>query len=92
MELGKDVLFNVLAFALFVVFICSAIYAVWFQPAVSGAVVAALLVGAAFCGLMGNPDRFQSMKFSLTGIETKAREIIQQAEVSQHQFEKLGQL
>jgi tRNA uridine 5-carbamoylmethylation protein Kti12 len=39
---------------------------------------------------MGNPDRFQTMKFSLTGIETKAREAIQQAEVSKQQFQKLA--
>src|SRR5947209_4021586 len=89
-DLVKDILFNLFAVIFFLVFVSSAIYAVWFQHAVNGTTVAALLVAAAFCALMGNPDRFQSMKFSLTGIETRAREIIQKAEVSQHEFQRLA--
>lgn len=53
--------------------------------------VTALL--AVFCALMGNPDRFQTMKFSpLTGIETEARNTIQQAQVTLAQLQNLGSL
>jgi hypothetical protein len=53
------------------------------------ATLAAIL--AAFCCLMGNPDRFDSMSFSPTGgIQTKVRQAIQQVQVTIDQLQKLA--
>jgi hypothetical protein len=30
-----------------------------------------------FCALMGNPDRFETFKFSYSGVEATARDVIQ---------------
>ena len=54
----KDWAFNALALIFFVIFIYGLL---WKQPFRNAT---AALIAAAFCALMGNPDRFQ-MKFSL---------------------------
>jgi hypothetical protein len=55
------------------------------------AAVAAIV--AAFCALMGNPDQFQKMSFSLSsGVVVEARQTIQQAQVTLAQLQKLGSL
>jgi hypothetical protein len=55
------------------------------------AAVAAVV--AAFCALMGNPDQFQKMSFSLSsGVVVEARQTIQQAQVTLAQLQKLGSL
>jgi hypothetical protein len=83
-SLIKDWVFCALA----VIFFGASLYLLLFERAAASAGIA--VIAAVFCALMGNPDRFQSMKFSLSGVETKAREVIQQAEVSQQQFRKLA--
>lgn len=83
-NLIKDWGFSVLT----VVFFGVSLYLLLFAKATGSAGVS--VVAAVFCALMGSPDRFQSVKFSLSGIETKAREAIQQADVSQQQFQKLA--
>jgi hypothetical protein len=45
---------------------------------------------AVFCALFGNPDRFESFKFSLSGVEGRAREVIRQAEVTIDQLQRLS--
>lgn len=45
---------------------------------------------AAFCAVMGNPDRFETMKFSISGIETKSREAIRQVQVTLLQLQNLA--
>jgi hypothetical protein len=79
------------------IFFLATLYLVWINAKnikdarAGNTVVTALL--AVFCALMGNPDRFQTMKFSpLTGIETEARKTIQQAQVTLAQLQKLGSL
>ena len=53
--------------------------------------LAIVAILAAFFALMGNPDRFESMSFSpTTGIQTKARQAIQQAQVTIDQLQKLA--
>jgi hypothetical protein len=55
------------------------------------AAVAAVV--AAFCALMGNPDQFQKMSFSLSsGVVVEARQTIQQAQATLVQLQKLGSL
>ena len=83
-RLIKDCGFNILALIFFGVLL----YLLLWVNAVGSATVA--VFAAVFCALMGNPDRFQIIKFSLTGVEARAREAIQQAEVSQQQFRKLA--
>ena len=46
---------------------------------------------AAFCAIMGSPDRFQSLTFSpTTGIQMTARQAIQEVQVSIGQLRKLA--
>jgi hypothetical protein len=66
--------------ALALIFFAVVLYSLIWRKASGNATVA--MIAAVFCALMGNPDRFQTMKFSLTGIETSAREVIQQVQVS----------
>jgi hypothetical protein len=55
------------------------------------AAVAAVV--AAFCALMGNPDQFQKMSFSVSnGVVVEARQTIWQAQVTLTQLQKLGSL
>lgn len=55
------------------------------------AAVAAVV--AAFCALMGNPDQFQKMSFSLSsGVVVEARQTIKQAQATLGQLQKLGSL
>jgi hypothetical protein len=76
------------------IFFVATLYLVWqnaknIKDARAGnTAVTALL--AVFCALMGNPDRFQTMKFSFTGIETEARKTIQQVQVTLAQLQNLG--
>lgn len=74
--------------ALSLIFFGVVIYSLLWRKASGNATVA--MVAAVFCALMGNPDRFQTMKFSLTGIETSARAAIQQVQVSLQQLQKLA--
>ena len=91
MDIAKDVAFNLFALIFFGVFVAGVIASIRSKANLSAAVVAALVIAAAFCALMGNPDRFDSLKLSpVTGIEAKAREVIQKAEVTQHAFQKLA--
>jgi hypothetical protein len=75
-------------------FFCATLYLIWqnarnIKDAKAGnTAVAALL--AVFCALMGNPDRFQTFKFSFTGIEASARQAIQQVEVTVQQLRNLA--
>jgi len=83
MEIVKDIVFNALA----ILFFGAVLYSVWAQSPGSGTVA---VFAAVFCTLMGNADRFETVKFSLTGVETKAREVLRQAEVTQKAFQKLA--
>ena len=83
MERAKDVVFNLFT----ILFFGSVLYSAWLQP--SWSTVVPVLAGV-FCALIGNPDRFASIKFSLSGIEAKAREIIQKVEVSQREFQNIA--
>jgi hypothetical protein len=84
-NLIKDWGFNALALIFFVV----ALYSLLWTKAAANATVA--LIAGVFCALMGNPDRFQIMKFApLTGIETQARAAVQQVQVSLEQLQKLA--
>jgi hypothetical protein len=81
--------------ALSLIFFLATLYLVWINAKnikdarAGNTVVTALL--AVFCALMGNPDRFQTIKFSpLTGIETEARKTIEQAQVTLAQLQNLG--
>jgi hypothetical protein len=86
-------IFNILALVFFGVLL----RALWsskndpkFATAGNAAVAA---VVAAFCALMGNPDQFQKMSFSLSsGVVVEARQTIQQAQVTLAQLQKLGSL
>jgi hypothetical protein len=77
-----------------VLFFCATLYLIWqnarnIKDAKAGnTAVAALL--AVFCALMGNPDRFQTFKFSFTGIEASARQAIQQVEVTVQALQKMA--
>lgn len=82
-ERAKDVVFNLFT----ILFFGSVLYSAWLQP--SWSTVVPVLAGV-FCALIGNPDRFASIKFSLSGIEAKAREIIQKVEVSQREFQNIA--
>jgi hypothetical protein len=82
-ERAKDIIFNLFA-ALFFGFV---LYSSWLQPSWSNAVP---VLAGVFCALIGNPDRFASIKFSVSGIEAKAREIIQKVEVSQREFQNIA--
>jgi hypothetical protein len=58
------------------------------RPARNAAIGAIL---AAFCAIMGGPDRFQSLTFSpTTGIQMTARQAIQEVQVSIGQLRKLA--
>jgi hypothetical protein len=74
--------------ALALIFFLAVLYALWTKRPAGNTSVAAIL--AVFCALMGNPDQFQTFKFSFTGIETSAREVIQQAQVTIQQLQKLA--
>jgi hypothetical protein len=86
-----NVLFNVLAIIFFVIVIRT----LWvstsdpkFATAGSAAIGAII---AAFCAVMGNPDRFQKISFSPSGgIVAEARQTIQQAQVTLDQLQKLA--
>jgi len=77
-------------------FFCTALYSIWRNARAANTkgekagntTVTAVL--AVFCALMGNPDRFQTFKFSFTGIETSAREAINQVRVTLEQLQKLA--
>jgi hypothetical protein len=77
-----------------VIFFCAVLGLIWqnarnIKDARAGntAVVAVLAV---FCALMGSPDRFQTFKFSFTGIEASARQAIQQVQVTLEQLQKMA--
>jgi hypothetical protein len=60
--------------------------------ATSGNAAVAAVV-AVFCALMGNPDQFQKISFSLSsGLVVEARQTLQQAQVTLAQLQKLGSL
>ncbi len=81
-----SLLFNGLAVIFFVIVIYSVLFA---NKALRAATLAAGL--AVFCALFGNPDRFETFKFSPSGgVETKAREVIRQAEVTIDQLQRLS--
>jgi len=86
-------IFNILALIFFGVLLRS----LWSSKndpkfATTGNAAVAAVV-AAFCALMGNPDQFQKMSFSLTsGVVVEARQTIQQAQVTLQQLQKLGSL
>jgi hypothetical protein len=80
-----DWMFNGFAVIFLLIVICSFVFA---KIAFRKAALAALL--AVFCALFGNPDRFDTVKFSLGGVEAKAREVIRQAEVTIDQLQRLS--
>jgi hypothetical protein len=70
------------------VFAAIVVYSItWNRGNKTAIAVSALLF--VFCALMGSPDRFQSMKFSMTGIETTARQAIQQVQITLTQLQKM---
>lgn len=80
----KDIIFNALGIILF----GALLYLVLNDKSTASATVIAL--AAVFCATVGNLGRFSSLRFSLRGIEARAREVIHQAEVTQKEFQKLA--
>jgi hypothetical protein len=70
------------------IFFIVVLYSLVWVKAAKNATVAGFL--AVFCSLMGSPERFQKMRFSLTGIEAEAREVIQQVQITVDQLQKLA--
>jgi hypothetical protein len=83
-DLIKDWAFSGFALIFFIVVLYSL---VWVNTA-KNATVAAFL--AVFCSVMGSPERFKKLSFSFTGIETQARDVIQQAQITVDQLQKLA--
>ena len=71
-----------------ILFASICIYFLFVQKGVGKATLAGTLFIAT--ALIGNPERFQSFKFSLGGIETRARDVIQQAQVTIEQLRNLS--
>ena len=69
-------------------FLVAALCLIFSRKPARNAGIAAIL--AAFCAFMGSPDRFQSLTFSLSGIQMTARQAIQQVQVSVDQLRKLA--
>lgn len=88
-----DLIFNILALTFFYVLLRT----LWSSKkdpklATTGNAAVTAIV-AVFCALMGNPDQFQKMSFSLSGgVVVEARQTIQQAQVTLAQLQKLGSL
>ena len=80
-----SVLFNVLALILFAIVVAL----LWPEKRALGRITAAGLLFV-FCALLGNPDRFDTVNFSFNGIQTKAKEVIKQAQVTIEQLQKLS--
>ena len=78
------IIFNLLAIISFIVFVYLIVSK---RLSTSGVVTAAVMF--VFCSLMGNPDRFQTMKFSLTGVETTARATIEQVQITLEKLQKM---
>lgn len=71
-----------------VIFFVVAIYSILVDKSLRAAMIAGAF--AVFCTLIGNTDRFDTFKFSYNGVEAKARAVIQQAEVTIDQLQRLS--
>jgi hypothetical protein len=77
--------FDLFAMTFFIATLCL----LFMKRPVRNAGIAAIL--AAFCAIMGSPDRFKSLTFSpTTGIQMTARQAIQEVQVSIEQLRKLA--
>jgi hypothetical protein len=86
-SLIKDWGFNALAITFFGV----VLYSLLRTSAPKNATIAGIL--AVFCALMGNPDRFETMKFSpLTGFEAKTRELTQTIDDAKEAIRQIREL
>lgn len=80
------VVFNIFTLA----FACIVIYLIFKEKKALGRVTLAALLFV-FCALIGNTDRFESFTFSPTGgLVAKARTVIQQAQVTIEQLQKMA--
>jgi hypothetical protein len=79
-----SVIFDLIALTCFIILVYSLL-----RQRVNHSGLVTMAVLFVFSALMGNPDRFQTMKFSLTGVETTARETIKQVQVTLDKLQKI---
>ena len=80
------VAFNVLAF----LFLAALLYGLLSSPAWPGASLGIAITAAGLCALIGNLDKFESLKFGLGGVEARMRALIQKAQATIEDVQKVA--